>query len=225
MVFDSLADERGDAGPSGPVTASPSDGSPRPGVPAAGPAIRHRHAAPHALDPDRGLRRAIAVVSGAIVVVLAALLGSWLVGGGAPPVAPRHRSAAGITQPSSAPSPTATAPARTVPGVEPTSPTTSPTVPTPTSTTLPVPDSGPVMTALQPSTGGVGEAVIVTGTGFYSPTGRIRATVGGQTAFVSCPDQTTCTLTIPPLTGTATADPVVIITDTGTSNPLTFTLS
>ncbi len=81
------------------------------------------------------------------------------------------------------------------------------------------------MTGLQPSSGRVGGTVTITGAGFYSPSGRIRATVGGQTAFVSCADQTTCTLTIPPLTGTATTDPVVIITDTGTSNPLLLTLN
>jgi hypothetical protein len=67
--------------------------------------------------------------------------------------------------------------------------------------------------------------VVITGSGLYSPSGRIRATVGGQTAFVSCSDQATCTLTIPPLTGPAPTEPVVIITDRGPSNPLPFTMS
>jgi len=67
--------------------------------------------------------------------------------------------------------------------------------------------------------------VLVSGSGFLSPSGHIGATVGGRTASVSCPDQTTCTVTIPPQTATALTAPVVIVTDGGSSNPLTFTLS
>jgi len=67
--------------------------------------------------------------------------------------------------------------------------------------------------------------VVVSGSGFLSPSGHISATVGGRTASVSCPDQSTCTVTIPLQAGTATTAPVVIATDGGSSNPLTFTLS
>ena len=67
--------------------------------------------------------------------------------------------------------------------------------------------------------------MLVSGSGFLSPSGHIGATVGGRTASVSCPDQTTCTVTIPPQTATALTAPVVIVTDGGSSNPLTFTLS
>jgi hypothetical protein len=87
------------------------------------------------------------------------------------------------------------------------------------------PEGPPILTSLQPSTGTIGQPAIVSGSGFLSPSGHISATVGGQTAPVSCPDPTTCTVTIPPLVGAATAVPVVIITDGGSSNPLMFTLS
>ena len=102
--------------------------------------------------------------------------------------------------------------------------TTSSTTTTPTPTPTTAPGGAPALTSLQPSSGAVGQAVVITGSGFYSPSGRIRATVGGQTAFVSCSNPVTCTLTIPPLTGTAPTEPVVVITDRGPSNPLTFTM-
>jgi len=73
----------------------------------------------------------------------------------------------------------------------------------------------------------VGESktsVEVSGSGFLSPSGRISATVGGRTAAVRCFDRTTCTMRIPPQPGRRATDSVVVITDSGTSNPLAFRL-
>ena len=225
MTFDSLAGESADDrtgapghGPSGHGSTAGTVGAPPP------PVIRHRHAAARPPDRDRGLRRAIAIVSAAIVVVLAALLGSVLAGGGpSPGPSGGHRSSTGVTRPApSAPS-TTNAPTSTAPAEAPTASTTTTST---TSTTSPPtgPGGAPVLTSLQPSSGGVGQAVVISGAGFFSPSGSIRATVGGQTASVSCTDQTTCTLKIPPLTGTATTEPVVVITDDGPSSPLPFTM-
>jgi hypothetical protein len=226
LLFDALAEERADAGRGSTQAVPPNPVSPLEEVSADRPAVRHRHTEQRHRDVDRGLRRAVAATSAALVVVVAVLVGSMLAGG-TPPAASGGRS----------PSAAATQPSSTVPVAASTTTTSVPTtVPTPpptsvTTTTVPVglqhsaPGGPPVLTNLQPSTGTVGEPEIVSGSGFLSPSGQISATVGGHTASVSCPDPTTCTVTIPPQIGTATAVPVVIVTDGGSSNPLTFRLS
>ncbi len=226
LFFDALAEEQADAG-AGHTAAGPlGPGSTVDGAAAVAPADGHRQEVQRSRHHDQGLRRAVTVVSAALVVVLAALLGSVLTHDGAPPVTSG-------TPPSSAP---AAQPTSTVPTTSPVTTTSVPagTAPPPTSTTTttvppptqpPAPVGAPVLTSLQPPSGSAGQSVVVSGSGFLSPSGRISATVGGQVAPVSCPDQTTCTLTIPPQTGTTPAAPVVIVTDSGSSNPLTFTLS
>lgn len=226
LVFDALGDEPVGAGPRLLPVEPPRPGSRTAGATAAPAPGRHRHAAQQAPDTERVLRRAVVGVSAALVMVLAALVGSELAGGGPPPAAPlAHRSSVRALQPSStAPAaspttPTTTAAAASVPTPPPTSGTAT-TVPSPP----PTPGGPPVLASLQPSSGTAGQSVVVSGSGFLSPSGRIGATVGGQTASVSCPDQTTCTVTIPSQAATAATAPVVIVTDGGSSNPLTFTL-
>ena len=226
LVFDDVAEERTGAAP-GPAAALRACAAPSTdAATAAPPLMEHRHTAQRDHDPARGLRRAVVGVSAALVVVVAALIGSMLAGGGAPPVS----SGGGL------PTPTTTPPTSAVPASTSTAPTAGPAAGPATSrpaTTTPsaasptrtaAPGGPPVLAALQPSSGPAGQAVTISGSGFLSPSGQISATVGGQTASVSCPDQTTCTVTIPPPIGTATTEPVVIVTDGGSSNPLTFTL-
>jgi IPT/TIG domain len=225
LVFDALGDEPVDAGPRLLPVEPPRLGSRSAGATAAPAPGRHRHAAQLAPDTERALRRAVVGVSAALVMVLAALVGSELAGGGPPPAAPlAHRSSVRALQPSStapvaSPTTATTAVPASVPAPPPTSGTAT-TVPAPP----PTPGGPPVLASLQPSSGTAGQSVVVSGSGFLSASGHIGATVGGQTASVSCPDQTTCTVTIPPQVATAATAPVVIVTDGGSSNPLTFTL-
>lgn len=104
-------------------------------------------------------------------------------------------------------------------------------VPTPpagsdtTSTTAsPAPSAGgpPAIISLTPVTGGPGTPVTVTGSGFLSADGSIVAHVDGQVAPTSCPDQTTCTVTVPSLPGGPGTVPVTVTTDAGTSAPASF---
>ena len=224
MVFDALAEERTGAGPSS--LGPPGGGSPTPGPGLAPAPTRHRHTAPRAADPDRGLRRAILGVSVALVAVLVALLGSVLFGSGPPPVTSDSHPPTTRVSRAPSPAPSSATPTTPDPGAA-TSPssTSSTTTSVPVSSTTSVPGGAPALTSLQPSSGAVGQAVVVTGAGFYSPSGHIRATVGGQTAFVSCSNQATCTVTIPPLTPVSPTEPVVIITDSGPSNPLSLTVT
>lgn len=227
LVFDALGEEPVDAGPRILSVEPPRHGSRTADPTAVSPAGRHRHAAQQGPDTERALRRAVAVVSAALVMIVAALVGSELAGGGPPPVSPlAHRSSVPAPQPpSSVPvasttTPTTTVAVAPVPSPPPTSGTAT-TVPSP----APAPGGPPVLASLQPSSGPAGQAVTVTGSGFLSPSGHISATVGDRTASVRCPDQSTCTLTIPPQAAPAATAPVVIVTDGGSSNPLTFTLS
>ena len=81
----------------------------------------------------------------------------------------------------------------------------------------------PALSKLAPVSGQAGQTVTVSGTDFLSSSGQIDARVGGETAPVACPDQTTCTVVIPPDPGPTPFGPVTISTDSGTSNPLVFT--
>ncbi len=96
---------------------------------------------------------------------------------------------------------------------------------TTTSSTTPVsatPGGPPVISSLTPSSGSAGQGIEVAGANFLSPTGQIEATFNGQVAATSCPAQNTCTVTVPPMSGSSSAQ-VTITTASGTSNPVTFT--
>ncbi len=79
-----------------------------------------------------------------------------------------------------------------------------------------------MISALSPSSGAAGESVQVAGSNFLSSNGHIVATFNGQVASTSCPAQNTCTVTVPPSTGSPSAQ-VTITTASGTSNAVTFT--
>jgi len=81
----------------------------------------------------------------------------------------------------------------------------------------------PALSALAPASGHAGQTLTLTGSNFLSSSGQISADVGGQTTRVDCPDQTTCTVVIPPEQGSARSASVTITTDLGPSNALVFT--
>jgi hypothetical protein len=63
----------------------------------------------------------------------------------------------------------------------------------------------------------------VNGSGFYSPhNGEILASVDGQPAPTSCPTQHVCRVTIPQLRGHPSTVELIVTTDTGSSNPVSF---
>jgi hypothetical protein len=93
-----------------------------------------------------------------------------------------------------------------------------------TTSVAPAAGGPPVISSITPNSGAAGQGIQVTGSNFLSSDGRIVATFNGQVAPTSCPAETTCTVTVPPMTGVASAQ-VAITTATGTSNVVTFTYS
>lgn len=83
----------------------------------------------------------------------------------------------------------------------------------------------PHITALKPAHGVAGQQLTVYGSGFFSSDGYISVYFGGAQASTSCPDTSTCTVTVPaPPAGGGTVK-VTLITATGTSNAVPFTYS
>lgn len=103
-------------------------------------------------------------------------------------------------------------------------PTPPPGSDTTSTTASPAPSAAgpPAIISLSPAAGGPGTPVTVTGSGFLSADGSIVAHVDGQVAPTSCPDQTTCTVTVPSLPGGTGTVPVTVTTDSGTSAPASF---
>lgn len=103
--------------------------------------------------------------------------------------------------------------------------TTSTTTPAATSTAPPASPGGPpVIALLSPASGAAGQGIQVDGSNFLSSDGQIVATFNGQVAPTSCPAANTCTVTVPPMSGSPAAQ-VVITTASGASNAVTFTYS
>ncbi|HEY1444799.1 MAG TPA: IPT/TIG domain-containing protein [Acidimicrobiales bacterium] len=96
---------------------------------------------------------------------------------------------------------------------------------TTTSTAPPATPGGPpVIASLVPASGAPGQGIQVAGSNFLSSSGQIVATFNGQVASTSCPAPNTCTVTVPPMSGSSSAQ-VTITTASGTSNAVTFTYS
>ena len=96
---------------------------------------------------------------------------------------------------------------------------------TTTSTATPATPGGPpVIAALSPASAAAGQGIEVDGSNFLSSNGRIVATFNGQVAPTSCPAANTCTVTVPPMSGSSSAQ-VIITTASGASNAVTFTYS
>ena len=130
-----------------------------------------------------------------------------------------------VSPPSSPPtSPSTTAPPPASPSTTAPPPASSPAaLPFSTTTIPPPPGGGPVLSALDPSSGAPGQVVVITGTNFISPSGQISVQFGGQVSLIACPESTSCLVAVPPATGGTTSASVTVTTDGGTSNPLTFT--
>lgn len=95
---------------------------------------------------------------------------------------------------------------------------------TTTSTTTVTPGGPPVIASLSPARGAAGQGILVQGANFLSSNGQILATFNGQVAPTNCPAENTCTVTVPPMGGSPSAQ-VVITTANGASNAVTFTYS
>ncbi|HXW79260.1 MAG TPA: IPT/TIG domain-containing protein [Acidimicrobiales bacterium] len=82
----------------------------------------------------------------------------------------------------------------------------------------------PVLAALSPSSGAAGQTVTISGSNFLSSDGVITVSFGGRPAPIDCPDQDTCTATVPTApSGSSGPVRVTVTTSSGTSNPVTFT--
>ena len=86
------------------------------------------------------------------------------------------------------------------------------------------PGGPPVIASLSPASGAAGQGIQVDGSNFLSSDGQIVATFNGQVAPTSCPAANTCTVTVPPMSGSPSAQ-VIITTASGASNAVTFTYS
>ena len=80
----------------------------------------------------------------------------------------------------------------------------------------------PVLSSLSPPSATAGQQVVIAGGNFMSANGHIVAHFGIQVAATDCPEQTSCTATVPSFGGSATTVPVTITTASGTSDALTF---
>jgi len=79
------------------------------------------------------------------------------------------------------------------------------------------------VSSVSPDAGAPGQTVAVTGNGFYSTNGQITAELGGQAAPVSCPSETSCTVTVPNLGSAPQQVTLMILTTGGASNSVAFT--
>ncbi len=179
---------------------------------------------------DERSRSSVLIVSLALVAVVAALIGTWAIkgSGGTAPTSSAHQGGP-AAPPSSAPP---TAQAGSSSGG--TTPTRGATLPAPTTpvgstptTAPPAPSSGtgPQLTTLTPASGIAGQVLVIEGSNLVSPSGQITAHFGTETATVACPAQTSCIVQVPQNTASTASVPFTVTTDTGTSNPLTFSYS
>ena len=95
---------------------------------------------------------------------------------------------------------------------------------TTTTATPATPGGPPVIASLSPASGAAGQGIQVAGSNFLSSSGQIVASFNGQVTSTSCPAQNTCTVTVPPQSGSSSAQ-VTITTASGTSNAVIFTYS
>ena len=93
---------------------------------------------------------------------------------------------------------------------------------TSSSTSAPAPGA-PVISALTPAQGSVGQVVVITGSNLVSADGQVLAHFGSVVAPTSCQSATSCSATVPsPSTPTPRVQ-VTVTTADGTSNALPFT--
>jgi hypothetical protein len=176
--------------------------------------------------PPRSVDGRRRLLIGLVLVVAVALVGVC----GALAISLANRGGGTAAVPSTSATTVATSPARTVHhrAAASASPTTSPPASTPRTSAPPSAagsaTNAPVLAALDPSTGVAGQTVTISGSNFLSADGTIQASFGGQLAPIDCPNQDTCTVTVPTApAGPPGQVPVTVTTPTGASNSLTFT--
>ncbi len=207
-------------------------GSEEPIVVARGSEAPPAATSPQADEPARDVRQGrglrAAVLSVALLVLLAATVLAITLATRESPVSPPVNARAAPGRParspghSSRPAPTGRRSTPTSSAPLPSS--VPPTSSAPPTSTVPAAGGGvPVLSALSPSTGVAGQTVVISGANFISADGVVQARFGGQLAPTACPVQTSCTVTVPAMTGSPASVPVTVTTDGGTSNPLTFT--
>jgi hypothetical protein len=177
---------------------------------------------PPGTEPHRSAQRehwlAVSVAVVAVLVVAAGIALAVSSGGGAPQVAsPPSSTSPGLAHGAHPPAAQHATGGSSGHGSR-TSRTTTSVAPAAT------PGGPPVISSITPTSGSAGQGVQVAGSNFLSSDGQIVATFNGQVAPTSCPAQNTCTVTVPPMTGAASAQ-ITITTAGGTSNAVTFTYS
>lgn len=80
----------------------------------------------------------------------------------------------------------------------------------------------PVVSSVQPSFGGPGATLALTGRHLFSSDGHIVVTVAGHRAGVRCPSQARCLVTVPDLGSAPLATSLSLRTDAGWSNTVAF---
>ena len=187
---------------------------PAPSGEGAPPEPHERREPPGPRGPERERERwlvvAVAVVT--VVVVLAAVTLAVLEATGHRPLA--------VAPVSSAPSATqhrSASTARSGAAHHKASRTSSSTVPVLT------PGPPPSIASLSPKSGAAGQTITIAGSNFMSPSGHISAAFDGQTASIACPAPSTCTVTVPTLSGPPGPVKVTVTTDSGVSNSANFT--
>lgn len=135
--------------------------------------------------------------------------------------------------PVSSPSVPQVTPARpTIPPTKSSSATTAPprpttkapttTAPTLISPVVQTPGSAPELTSLVPAEGSAGQSVVISGANLFSSDGLVQASFDGEAAPTSCPNQSSCTVVVPFLSGLPRAVQVTVTTESGTSNAVSF---
>jgi hypothetical protein len=161
----------------------------------------------------------IAILAG---LLIAAVIIGLNVGGGTS----RTRAVAPASQHPSTASTAPAAPAAPSPSAGPAPASTAPpsTTALPSTTAPPPPTAGggPQISSISPAAGTAGQVVTVSGANLVSSDGQVLARFNGQAAGTQCPTRTSCTVTVPSLSGGTSSVTVTITTAEGTSNALPF---
>ncbi len=83
-----------------------------------------------------------------------------------------------------------------------------------------LPGSQPWLFTVIPSVAASGQVLTISGANFFSPDGRVQASVGGHDAPTRCPTEAVCVVTVPQDLGPPRRLSLTIETETGTSNTL-----
>jgi len=181
------------------------------------------------IRPRRGRFRRLAPLAMVLGVLVAAAAVTLTVVGGSHPshpaaVGPKSGHTGTSKAPVTTPSTTLSPSTSSQPAPTPSTTTLPVVVPTTTATTVPAGTQVPVpqLSSITPSQGGPGTVVVVHGTDLFSPNGLVLGRFDGQPTRTTCPTQTSCNVTVPPLPGSPTDVRVTITTESGTSNALSF---